>query len=164
MSEKVKETAMEEVERVKALAQDAARSGAYLYPIKVCSQTDAVMLVILADNTQGIIFYVSHKSLWKPFWQKIAPTVTLGIGVFTFMFLFTYVPQAAVLAIFNGPLSVVSTALLVLSESSTIFNLLSKTFLIDDALIDTFDGVRTYNAMLGNCMLMAVYRLSWQET
>jgi len=35
MSEKVKETAMEEVERVKVLAQDAARSGAYLYPIKV---------------------------------------------------------------------------------------------------------------------------------
>ncbi|KAK3044291.1 hypothetical protein LTS18_001684, partial [Coniosporium uncinatum] len=133
MSEKVKETAMEEVERVKALAQDAARSGAYLYPIK------------------GIIFYVSHKSLWKPFWQKIAPTVTLGIGVFTFMFLFTYVPQAAVLAIFNGPLSVVSTALLVLSESSTIFNLLSKTFLIDDALIDTFDGTllaRNMNSMV----------------
>ena len=27
------------------------------------------------------------------------------------------------------------------SESSTIFSILSKNFLIDDALIDTFDGV-----------------------
>lgn len=56
------------------------------------------------------------------------------------MFVVTYVPQAAVLTIFNGPLAFVTTVLLVLSESSTIFNVLSKNFLIDDALIDTFDG------------------------
>lgn len=56
------------------------------------------------------------------------------------MFAVTYVPQAAVLTIFNGPLAIATTVLLVLSESSTIFNVLSKNFLIDDALIDTFDG------------------------
>lgn len=33
---KVKETVVEEVDRVKHLTHDAARSGAYLYPIKVC--------------------------------------------------------------------------------------------------------------------------------
>jgi hypothetical protein len=62
------------------------------------------------------------------------------LGVTVFMFVVTYVPQAAVLTIFNGPLAFVTTCLLVLSESSTIFNVLSKNFLIDDALIDTFDG------------------------
>lgn len=56
------------------------------------------------------------------------------------MFAVTYVPQAAVLTIFNGPFAILSTILLVLSESSTIFSVLSKNFLIDDALIDTFDG------------------------
>lgn len=56
------------------------------------------------------------------------------------MFAVTYVPQAAVLTIFNGPLAILTTVLLVLSESSTIFSVLSKNFLIDDALIDTFDG------------------------
>ena len=56
------------------------------------------------------------------------------------MFAVTYVPQAAVLTVFNGPLAILTTVLLVLSESSTIFNVLSKNFLIDDALIDTFDG------------------------
>jgi hypothetical protein len=56
------------------------------------------------------------------------------------MFAVTYVPQAAVLSIFNGPLAIATTVLLVLSEASTIFNVLSKNFLIDDALIDTFDG------------------------
>lgn len=58
------------------------------------------------------------------------------------MFAFTYLPQAAVLTIFDGPLAALTTILLVLSESSTIFSVLSKSFLIDDALIDTFDGVR----------------------
>ena len=41
----------------------------------------------------------------------------------------------------KGPLAAVSAALLVLSESSTLFTVLSKTFLIEDALVDTFDGV-----------------------
>lgn len=66
--------------------------------------------------------------------------MSLGLGVTVFMFAVTYVPQVALLTLFNGPFAIVSTILLVLSESSTIFNILSKNFLIDDALIDTFDG------------------------
>lgn len=57
------------------------------------------------------------------------------------MFVFTYLPQAALMAFTNGPLAAVGAALLVLSESSTLFTIFSKTFLIQDALVDTFDGV-----------------------
>lgn len=67
--------------------------------------------------------------------------MTLGIGITTFMFVFTYLPQAAVMAFTSGPLAAITAALLVLSESSTLFTIFSKTFLIDDALVDTFDGV-----------------------
>jgi len=56
------------------------------------------------------------------------------------MFAITYIPQVALLTLFNGPLAVFTTVLLVLSESSTIFSVLSKNFLIDEALIDTFDS------------------------
>lgn len=56
------------------------------------------------------------------------------------MFLFTYVPQAAVMALTQGPLAAITAALLVLSESSAIFTFLSKTLLIEESLIDTFDG------------------------
>lgn len=69
------------------------------------------------------------------------------------MFAVTYVPQAAVLTLFNGPLAIVTTILLVLSEASTVFNVLSKNFLIDDALIDTFDGTllsRNQQALVSN--------------
>lgn len=47
----------------------------------------------------------------------------------------------AIMAITSGPLAPLTAAILVLSESSTIFTVLSKTFLIEDALVDTFDGV-----------------------
>ncbi|KAI9763837.1 MAG: hypothetical protein M1835_007725 [Candelina submexicana] len=122
MSEKVKETIVDEAHRVKALSQDAVRSGAYLYPLR------------------GIVYFVTHRDLWQPLWSKLTPTLTLGVGVTTAMFLFTYLPQLAVLAFTSGPLAVISTTLLVLSESSTIVTVLSKTLLIEDALIDTFDG------------------------
>lgn len=122
MSEKIKEVAVEEAERVKGLVREAASSNAYLYPFK------------------GITYFMSHKSLWGPLLSKLAPTLSLGIGVTTFMFFFTYIPQAALLALFNGPLAFISTALLVLSESSTLSTVLSKSFFLEDALIDTFDG------------------------
>lgn len=66
--------------------------------------------------------------------------MTLSAGVVAFMFTFIYLPQMAVLAIVNGPLAVLSSVLLTLSESSVIINLLSRNFLIQDALVDTFDA------------------------
>lgn len=56
------------------------------------------------------------------------------------MFFFTYLPQFAVLVFVNGPLAAVTTVLLILSESSTLINVLSRNFFLQDALIDTFDG------------------------
>jgi hypothetical protein len=90
---------------------------------------------------QGIYYFLSHRTLWKPLLSKLAPTMTLSTGVIAFMFIFTYLPQVAVLTFVNGPLATVTTILLTLSESSTIINLISRTFLLQDALVDTFDGV-----------------------
>lgn len=73
--------------------------------------------------------------------SKVAPSVTLGIGITSAMFVFTYLPQMAVMAFTSGPLAPLTATLLVLSESSTVFTILSKTFLFEDALVDVFDGV-----------------------
>lgn len=56
------------------------------------------------------------------------------------MFVFTYLPQLAVLVFVNGPLAVVTTVLLVLNESSAIINTISRGWLLQDAILDTFDG------------------------
>ncbi|KAI4847653.1 hypothetical protein E4T44_04398, partial [Aureobasidium sp. EXF-8845] len=120
--DKVKETVREEAQRVAELAQEAAQSGAYLYPIR------------------GIFYFLSNRELWKPLVAKLLPTIALGITTLASVFFFGYLPQAAILTVFNGPLAAVNAALLCLNESSTIFNTLSKTFLVEDSLIDTFDG------------------------
>jgi hypothetical protein len=56
------------------------------------------------------------------------------------MFFFTYLPQLSVLVFVNGPLAVFTTVLLVLSESSTLINVISRTYLLQDAILDTYDG------------------------
>lgn len=89
---------------------------------------------------QGIIYFATHKDLWRPFISRAGRTITLGVGVTTVMFFFTYVPQMAIMAFTSGPLAAISAAILVLGESSAITNALSRAFLVEDALIDTFDG------------------------
>ncbi|KAI2604944.1 uncharacterized protein GGS25DRAFT_405461 [Hypoxylon fragiforme] len=122
MQAKAQEVAKEDYEKAKILISDAAKSGAYLYPFK------------------GIIYFATHRSLWRPFYSRILPTLGLTAGVLASMFFFTYLPQLAVLVFVNGPLAVFTTTLLVLNESSTIVNIISRNFLLQEALVDTFDG------------------------
>jgi hypothetical protein len=89
---------------------------------------------------KGIIYFISHSSLTRPLLRKLIPTVSLGLGITIFMFIFTYVPQMAMLAFTQGPIAAIGAALLVLSESSALFTFLSRALLIDEALTDTFDG------------------------
>ncbi|KAH7157474.1 hypothetical protein B0J13DRAFT_170680 [Dactylonectria estremocensis] len=122
VSEKAQEVIKEDYGKAKVLVTDAAKSQAYLYPIK------------------GIIYFVTHRALWKPFIAKLGPYVALSASVVGGMFAFTYLPQLAVLVFVNGPLAVFTTVLLVLNESSTIINVVSRNWLLQDALLDTFDG------------------------
>ena len=61
------------------------------------------------------------------------------------MFMIAYVPQVAIMAFTQGPLAAISAAILTLSESSTLFTILSKTFLLEDAMLDTFDATLLAN-------------------
>jgi len=117
-----KDAAIEDLRKAKILAQDAAKSKAYLYPFK------------------GLAYFLMNRPLWKPLAGQLMPTITTATAVTISMFLFTYVPQAAVLTLVNGPLAFISTIALVLSESSTITNLIARGMFIDEALLDTFDG------------------------
>lgn len=92
------------------------------------------------NTIQGIVYFFSHRSLWKPFWSKLGPTLALSVGVLASMFAFTYLPQLAILVFVDGPVAVLSTCLLVMNESSTIINMVAKTWILQDALLDTFDG------------------------
>lgn len=112
----------EDYGQAKTHVNEAARSRAYLYPIK------------------GIVYFATHRSLWKPLLSSLVPYFVLSVSVVAGMFVFTYVPQFAVLVFFNGPLAVFTTVVLILNESSAIINTVARTYLLQDALLDTFDG------------------------
>ncbi|KAI1025810.1 hypothetical protein LB503_006874 [Fusarium chuoi] len=78
----------------------------------------------------------------KPFISKLGPLVLLSTGVIGGMFFFTYLPQLAVLFFVNGPIAPFSAVLLVLNESTTIINLVSRNYLLQDALLDVFDDTQ----------------------
>ncbi|KAG6038181.1 hypothetical protein E4U41_004490 [Claviceps citrina] len=108
--------------KAKDVAYEALRSRAYLYPLK------------------GILYFLSHRSLWKPFTSKIGQLLSVSAAVVGGMFFVTYLPQLAVLVFTSGPFAVVSTVLLVLNESSTIINIISRNWILQQAILDTFDG------------------------
>ncbi|KZW03292.1 hypothetical protein EXIGLDRAFT_738050 [Exidia glandulosa HHB12029] len=97
-------------------------SRTYLYPVK------------------GIYYLFGRKQLWPPVTKRIVPCMLLTVAVLAVMFTFTYLPQVAVLAIFNGPLAFVNAAGLVLSESSFIVTQLARAFIIEDSILELFDA------------------------
>ncbi|KAJ2903710.1 hypothetical protein MKZ38_009448 [Zalerion maritima] len=121
--DKAQEVLKEDFDKAKVVVSDTATSRSYIYPIK------------------GMFYFVSHPNIWKPIVKQILPMVGVSIGVVTAMFTFTYIPQFSVLVFVNGPLAVFTTVLLVLSESSTIINMVARNWILKDAILDTFDGV-----------------------
>jgi hypothetical protein len=109
-------------------------------PTKYAYRTACREISYTLTRIQGIWYFATHKDLYKPLLSRIAPTLTLGTGITVAMFLFTYAPQVAVLFFTSGPIAALSAVLLVLSESSTLTMVLSKYLLIEDSLVDTFDG------------------------
>ncbi|OOF97388.1 hypothetical protein ASPCADRAFT_206215 [Aspergillus carbonarius ITEM 5010] len=122
MRDKIKDALVEEAAHDRAVAKAILLSGTYLYPLK------------------GLIYTANHRPLWQPFLSRSGKIITLGLGVTSTMFFFTYAPQAAFMTLTNGAMAPISAALLVLSESSTITTFLARSFLLPDAITDTFDA------------------------
>lgn len=87
-------------------------------------------------------YYASHRFLWPLLRGRLVPCMILSIIVFVNLFLWTYLPQVALLAIIYGKaLAWVNAAFLVLGEGATIIAILFEAFLVDDTLVDIFDAV-----------------------
>lgn len=89
---------------------------------------------------KGIHYLLSHPNLYAMIASRITPTIILGLIITITMFFVTYIPQAAVLTLLNGPLGFINAISLVLSESATITMLLARNFTLKETLIDIFDA------------------------
>lgn len=136
MSAKLEDTLHHTKQEVLSQANDAfvlskstVKAGTYLYP------------------PLGVLYLARHRSLWPPVLSRIWPCTLLSICVLVPMFFFTYLPQAALLTLLNGPLGPFNAVALVLSESGVIINALARSFLLDRALLDLFDATLVNEGM-----------------
>ncbi|OJJ03330.1 hypothetical protein ASPVEDRAFT_42842 [Aspergillus versicolor CBS 583.65] len=124
MSDRAKEALRAESTHLRATAQDVLLSGAYLYPFK------------------GIIHLATHKSLYTPLRSLLTQTLIAGVSITTALFVFTYVPQTALLTFTSGPFfAPIAGGLLVLAEASAVTHFVARGWIIRDALVDVFDAV-----------------------
>jgi len=97
----------------------------------------------------GLVYLITHSVLWPPVLSRILPCLGLSLAVLVPMFLFAYLPQAAVLTFLNGPLGPINAAALVLSESTFLIMAIAKAFLLEGALLDLFDATLVHEGQDG---------------
>ncbi|KIW74791.1 hypothetical protein Z517_11561 [Fonsecaea pedrosoi CBS 271.37] len=98
---------------------------------------DAVWLYPL----KGIFYFLFHPYLYPLFKARLIPIVLLSAFIYANLFLWTFLPQVAFLAIFHGAGAWVNATFLVLGEGAAIVALLFEAFFVDETLVDTFDAV-----------------------
>jgi len=115
------EVARSQVQTAVAVGQEAVRSGAYVYPIK------------------GVYYLLSHPRLYQPLVKPLGLSLLTNLAILVFLFAATYLPQAAFMCIFNGPLGFITAIPLILGEAAALTNVIAKTFYLGPALEDLFD-------------------------
>ncbi|KZO93468.1 hypothetical protein CALVIDRAFT_485877, partial [Calocera viscosa TUFC12733] len=90
----------------------------------------------------GIYYLLRHPVLFRPMRKRLPLALLISTIIITLMFLLTYLPQVAFLALFkiHGPLAFLHAALAVLSESATIISFVLETFIIEEQVVDIFDA------------------------
>lgn len=87
------------------------------------------------------MYFISHPFLYPLLRARLLPSLLLSLFVLSNLFLWTYLPQVAFLAIFHGPLAWINGAFLVLGEGAAIVALLFEAFFVEETLVDVFDAV-----------------------
>lgn len=82
-----------------------------------------------------------HRYLLKPFFRYVPSLLILSIITLTFLFVFTYLPQVAILAFFHGPLAWVNAFFMVLNEAALIIAFVAENWMVEAGLVDTFDAI-----------------------
>jgi hypothetical protein len=93
--------------------------------------------------------------------SRLLPASLLSIFVLANLFLWTYLPQVAFLAIFHGRAAWFNGTVLVLGESAAVTALLFEAFFVDETQVDIFDSVLVER---GHADLVSVSRPVLPET
>ncbi|KAL5118468.1 hypothetical protein ACEQ8H_003644 [Pleosporales sp. CAS-2024a] len=94
---------------------------------------------------QGILFFVAHPFLYPLLKARLLPAFLLSAFIIANLFVWTYLPQVAFLALFQHKGSAwVNGTFLVLGEGAAVVAILFESFLADESQVDIFDAVLIY--------------------
>ncbi|KAJ7082365.1 hypothetical protein B0H15DRAFT_924073 [Mycena belliarum] len=96
---------------------------------------------------KGIYFCWRHRYLWPLFRARFIPCLLISLFVLPILFIFTYLPQVAFLAIFQGRLAWFNAVFLVLGEAAVLIALLFEAFFVDETLVKIFDAVLIHRGL-----------------
>lgn len=93
------------------------------------------------------MYFFGHPFLYPLLRARLLPCALLSLFVLANLFVWTYLPQVAFLAIFHGALAWVNGVFLVLGEGAAIVALLFEAFFVDETLVDVFDAVLIHKGL-----------------
>lgn len=127
---------MARVNPIRALA-----NASWLYPFKVGNYGSFLGHHKVLTIVQGIYYFLSRPGFWPLFRARLIPITLLSAFIITNLFVWTYLPQVAILAIWHGPAAWFNGTLLVLGEGAAIVAILFEAFFVDETMVDVFDAV-----------------------
>lgn len=88
---------------------------------------------------QGIWYFARHREFW-PLWAgRLLPLSIISVLVYLLLFFFAYLPQVALLAIWQGRGAWFSALVLTLGEGQVLIQALFEGFFVDECRVDIFD-------------------------
>ncbi|KAK9371185.1 hypothetical protein V1509DRAFT_636862 [Lipomyces kononenkoae] len=89
----------------------------------------------------GIFYFLYHPVLWPSFVRIVGPLFLVLVSVMGVWFTVAYPPQAIIFVLMNGPVGLVSSAVLVCRQAYMIYSTVARMFFLKHALRDCFDMV-----------------------
>lgn len=88
---------------------------------------------------RGVTFFLRNREFWPLLAGRLLPLTIISLAVYFLLFLFAFLPQYALLAIFHGRGAWVSAVGLTLGEGLVIIQALFEGFFVDECRVDVFD-------------------------
>ncbi|CAN8105193.1 unnamed protein product [Discula destructiva] len=89
---------------------------------------------------QGIYYFCKHREFW-PLWAgRLLPLSIISLIVYLILFLFAYLPQVAILSIWQHRGAWVNGLVLTLGEGQVLIQVLFEGFFVDESRVDVFDA------------------------
>lgn len=88
---------------------------------------------------QGVWYFARRREFWPLWASRLLPLSIISLIVYLILFPFAYLPQVALLAIWQGRGAWFNALILTLGEGQVLIQALFEGFFVDECRVDVFD-------------------------